>query len=575
MNLWNRLFSRRKRMMEDLDQDIRDFIERETQDNIERGMSPEEAHYAALRKFGNVTRVKEDTWEVWSFVWLEQLWQDVRFGLRMLAKNPGFTAVAVLSLGLGIGVNTAIFSVLDAFVDVHLPIKDQDRIVNLWGSNKSTYTERSNLSIPDFIDYREQNRVFEDLAAFSWENLQLTNIAEPKRLEGGRVSFNYFRVLGVQPAIGRDFLPAESEAGRLQVAILSYGLWQDSFGADPAILGRSISLNRESYTVIGVMPAGFRLFTSTPDLWVPLDLHSSELSRGVRQATVIGRLKAGVRKEQAQAEMNNLARRLAQAFPITHEGWEIQVLPLEDYVTRTLKAVWIFLMGPVILVLLIACANVANLLLARASVREKEMAVRAAMGAGRFRLVRQLLTESALIALLAGMVGLLLGTWGMRFLRTFFLVYMGPASGGLHMDSRVLGYSLLICVLTPLLFGLAPALYGSKLNLNETLKGGSRGSQAVGGSHRLRGYLVVSQVGLAVALLGLGGLMIRVVLYIAVDLKPAFERQKPSDNEDLLAPIGISARVRCGSILSPRSGECANHPGRAIRWGRKSPEHSD
>ena len=448
--------------------------------------------------------------------------QDVRHGLRMLSKNPGITAVAVLTLALGIGANTAIFSFTDAVLNLHFPIKDQARIANLWAFNKSTGATRSGLSIPDFLDYRQQNQVFEDLAAYSGGNFHLTKTAEPKRLEGGRVSFNYFRVLGVQPAMGRDFLPEESGAGRLQVVILSHGLWQSSFGADPAILGRNITLNRESYTVIGVMPAGFFLFTAgSSDLWVPLDLGSNALSRGVRQVSVIGRLKRSVRKEQAQTEMNNLARRLAQAFPSTNQDWEVQVVRLQDEINKKQELVGVFIMGPVVLVLLIVCANVANLLLARASVREKEMAVRAALGAGRLRLVRQLLTESALLGLLAGAFGLLLGVWGMGVLRTLFPAAMSVSPGVLHMDARVLSFALVLCVLTPLLFGLAPALYGSKLDLNEMLKEGKRDSRG-GGSHRLREYLVVAQVGLAVALLGLGGLFIRMMLFLA-DLKPTFD----------------------------------------------------
>jgi len=287
---------RREAVEAELDHELRFHFEGQVEKYVQSGMPRQQALRRARLEFGGLDQVKEECRDARGVSFIETTIQDVRYGLRVLRKSPGFTAVAVLTLALGIGANTAIFSFLDAALNWHFPIKDQGRIVNLWGSNNSIGAQRSSLSVPDFLDYRQQNRVFEDLAAYVGQSFHLTNVAEPLSLSGSRVSFNYFHVLGVQPAAGRDFLPEESEGGKPRVVILSHGLWQASFGADPAIPGRNITLNRESYTVVGVMPAGFHLFMGDADLWVPLDLRSSALSRGTRQVVVIGRLKPGVSK---------------------------------------------------------------------------------------------------------------------------------------------------------------------------------------------------------------------------------------------------------------------------------------
>jgi len=517
--------SRRKRMMEDLDQDIRDYIERETQDNIERGMPPEEARYAALRKFGNVTRVKEETWELWSFVWLEQLWQDVRFGLRMLVKNPGFTAVAVLTLGLGIGVNSTIFSVVSTMLLRKPPVHDPDQLMMLCSRNVGAVgigdeANRSPVSPPDFLDWRAQATAFSGTAAASsFENgphVTLSGGSEPERVPSAEVSANYFQVLGVSPLLGRGFLPGEDQPGHERVALLRADLWNRRFGADPHVLGRTVKVNGDAYTVIGVMPDTFRRFWMFPEqLWIPLAFTPAQLSpaaRAQRSLSVFGRLKPGVSEAQARAELETIARRIAASNPETSKDWGANVLTLQQYAIQESNAstALAFLMAAVGFVLLIACANLANLLLARNANRQREFAVRAALGAGGYRLARQLLSECLLLALLGGGLGLLFAAWGLHLLRGAFNwnEWSVLISEQLSIDRNVLWFTLAVSTATAMIFGLAPAVQVSRRDPHAALKEGSRSATAGREHHRLQNLLVTAQIALSLILLVGAGLFV-------------------------------------------------------------------
>ncbi len=531
--------NRRKRMMESLDQDIRDFIERETQDNIERGMPPDEARYAALRKFGNVTRVKEDTTEVWTFGWLEQLGQDIRYGLRMLAKNPGFTVVATLTLALGIGANTAIFTLIDALLLRPLPVESPNELVLLGhGLDRGVVGEaqRGSWELFSYAFYqhlREHNRVFEDVCAFqSFEDSLSIRVGNTTASVAGRlVSGNYFSVLGVQPLLGRVLTPDDDQPAAAPAAVISYRLWSKQFSEDAAVLGKTVSVNGTAFTILGVTPPGFfgeTLQADPPDMWLPLatqpqvsQQESLLTPQGPYWLDIIGRLKPGTTLQQAQANVSVLLRAFLNAqvrSQVSAARWnEIQncfivLTPggkgLSELRENFAKPLYI-LLAAVALVLLIACANAANLLMARAAARQREVSVRLALGASRLRMLRQFLTESILLAICGGAAGLLLARWGTAALVTQVANGAAYLPLRLNPDVRVLGFTLGVCLLTGILFGLAPALRASHVNLTPALKESVGAAGGSGGGSRLSNLLIVCEVTVCLFLLIGAGLLVR------------------------------------------------------------------
>jgi putative ABC transport system permease protein len=438
---------------------------------------------------------------------MKTLWQDMRYGLRTLLAKPGFTLVAVTTLALGIGATSTIFSFVNGILLRPLPYRDAERLVLI----DETAGKRGNLSMavsfPNFVDWREQNQVFSGVAAYDDRSFALTGgDGEPEQLPGGIVSANTFELLGVTPALGRSFRPEEDGPDQADVVILSHGLWERRFGASPSVLNQSIVVNNRPRTVIGVMPAGFR-FPETAELWIPLTPEVKDWTRNDHGISAVGRLKPGVSLDQAQADMSAVARRIEELHPLTNEGMGITLTPMRDGLVGGYRKALLLLLGVVGLVLAVACANVANLLLARASARQREIAVRAALGASRWRVFRQLLTESLLLGAAGGALGLLLAMWGLDLLLAAIPVDL-PFWMKFTLDWRVLGFAAGTALLTSLVFGVAPALQASRIDLNETLKEGGRGG-AGASRHRLRRALVIAEVALSLILLISAGLMMR------------------------------------------------------------------
>jgi putative ABC transport system permease protein len=437
---------------------------------------------------------------------MRTFWQDLRYGARILLKQPVFTLIAVLTLSLGIGANTAIFSLVNAVLLSPLPFAEPERLVWTWGEFSGG--NRASTSPPDFLDYRAQNRSFEELAAIYFNSFNLTGAGEPERIIGNTVTTNFFQALGVKPVQGRAFLPEEEQSGRERVAIIGQGLWQRRFGGDPQIIGKPIQLDGRSHTVVGVAPDATRVLQEA-EIWTPLTFDDPGMKiRRFHFLRAIGRLKQGMTLQQAQADIDSVAAGLEKLYPESNKDWRLRLVPMREYLVGQTRRPLYVLLGAVGFVLLIACANVANLTLAQASQRQKEVALRHALGASRMRLIRQMLTESALISVIAGTIGLLLAWWGSDLLRALAQDSI-PRVGEIAPDNRVLGFTLLVSLLTGVVFGLAPALQASRPDLNETLKEGGKGGGSGSRSGRARNALIVIEVAMALVLLVGAGLLIK------------------------------------------------------------------
>jgi putative ABC transport system permease protein len=445
---------------------------------------------------------------------MDALLNDIRYAVRTWVRNPGFTAVAVLTLALGIGANTTMFSVVNATLLKPVPFPEAERLATVWRGFLDNPDRLNIVSWPTFRDWRERSRTFESLGIFdsAGRGYNLTGAGEPEQVSGVRVTASLFTVLGVQPLHGRTFSEDEELPGRDRVVVLSHGLWTRRFAADPAILGRTIQIDSRGYTVVGVMPPGFRFRFGGPErqLWVPAGWTAGDAERGSNSFIAIGRLKRGVSVDEARGEMDTIGRAMAEAYPVDYAGQTVRIVPMNEYGLRGIRPTLVAMLGVVGFVLLIACVNVANLMLARSAARSRELAIRCALGARRGRMVRQMLTESVLLAGLGAAGGLLLAFWGTRALfpilpNNLQNVPLRPTDG-IPIDTLVLGFTTAVAVASGILFGLAPALAGFRIDLNDSLKENARGS--TGGRSRLRYALVASEVALTLVVLAGAGIML-------------------------------------------------------------------
>jgi predicted permease len=503
---------RKEQVGQELDEELNDFLEMAVEEKMKRGIRRKDALRAVRLERGSLEVTKE---VVRSANWesqVEACWQDLRFAVRVLRKNSGFAAVAILTLALGIGANTAIFSVVQGVLLAPLPYREPDRLVTVW-LNNFRLKSPTDLSYRDFIDWEHDAPPFEKMSAYAWRSFDLSSPGNPEHLEGREISANFLSTLGVELALGREFSAEEDRNGGAPVSIISNGLWRDRFGGSTTALGKSIVLDGVETTVVGVLQPGFRFGTDYADVYIPIGQRKlvDANDRTVHDVACIARLKRGVSLSQADAQMNAIQENIDRLNPETEQGLGAKILPAKELLVGDARSTLLLLLGAVGVVLLIACANVASLLLARSAGRAREFSIRAALGAGRGRIVRQLVTESVLLSVLGGVLGLAAAKWGLNAVLATLAADL-PRSDNIHVNASVLFFALGVSIAVGFLFGLAPAHRSSRVDLQPSLQEGGRGS--TGGHHRMQSGLVIVQIALTLVLLAGAGLLFRTIQHM-------------------------------------------------------------